>query len=56
MPEKIAHVAIYLGGGYFVNSSSLVRINSLIESDSLFDHYELDRFVRARRILDIPLK
>lgn len=50
-PEKIVHVGIYLGGGYFIHSSSLVRINSLVKTDSSFDEYELDRFVEARRIL-----
>lgn len=49
--ERIVHVGIYLGSGYFIHSSSLVRINSLIKNDSLFDQYELDRFVKAKRIL-----
>lgn len=52
-PEEIVHVGIYLGGGYFIHSSSLVRINSLVSTDSLFDEYELNRFVEAKRILPL---
>ncbi len=50
-PEKIVHVAIYLGNGYFIHSSDRVRISGLLKSDSAFDQYDLNRFVRAKRIL-----
>ncbi len=50
-PEKIVHVAIYLGHGYFIQASNRVRISSLVKGDSAFDQYDLDRFVRAKRIL-----
>ena len=50
-PAKIVHVAIYLGGGYFIQSANRVQINSLVKSDTAFDKYELNRFVMARRIL-----
>lgn len=52
-PEKIAHVGIYLGSGFFIHSSSRVRISSFNKNDSLFDKYDLERFVRARRILGV---
>ena len=52
-PEKIVHVAIYLGKGYYIQSSSddRIRINSLLRTDTAFDKYNLDRYVTARRIL-----
>ena len=50
-PEKIVHAAIYLGNGYFIQSSGRVRISSLVKGDSAFDQYDLDRFVTARRVL-----
>lgn len=50
-PAKIVHVAIYLGGGYFIQSADRVQINSLVKSDTAFDEFELHRFVMARRIL-----
>ncbi len=50
-PEKIVHVAIYLGRGYFIQSADRVQINGLLNSDTAFDKYELGRFVRAKRIL-----
>ncbi len=50
-PEKIVHVAIYLRDGYFIQSSDRVRISGLLKSDTAFDKYDLDRFVRAKRIL-----
>ncbi len=50
-PEKIVHVAIYLGDGYFIQSADRVQINGLLKSDTAFDQYELNRFVKAKRVL-----
>ena len=47
-PERISHVAIYLGDGKIIHSSMLVRINSLIEGQP--DYYSR-KPIRACRII-----
>ena len=47
-PERISHVAIYLGDGKIIHSSQLVRINSLIEGQP--DYYAR-KPIRACRII-----
>ena len=47
-PERITHVAIYLGDGKIIHSSMLVRINSLIEGQP--DYYSR-KPIRACRII-----
>lgn len=51
-PERIVHVGIYLGGKEFIHASpAAVRIGSLDPSSEKFDEFNLNRFVRARRII-----
>ncbi len=47
-PEKITHVAIYMGDGKIIHSSQVVRINSLIEGQP--DYYSR-KVIRACRII-----
>ena len=47
-PEKITHVAIYMGDGKIIHSSQLVRINSLVEGEP---NYYSRKPIRACRIL-----
>ena len=47
-PERISHVAIYLGDGKIIHSSMLVRINSLVEGQP--DYYSR-KPIRACRII-----
>lgn len=49
--EKITHVAIYIGGGKYIHSSGMVKINSLNKKDGLFNNYRFNTFVKAKRII-----
>lgn len=49
--ERIVHVGIYLGNKEYIHSSGMVRINSFDENSPLYNKYNLERFVRARRIM-----
>lgn len=51
-PEKIVHVAIYLGDGKIIHASGIVCIESLRPGDPDFNRYRYDTFVRARRMLE----
>jgi len=47
-PERITHVAIYLGDGKIIHSSQIVRINSLVEGQP---NYYSRKPIRACRII-----
>jgi hypothetical protein len=49
--ERISHVAIYLGNKEYIHSSGRVQINSFDKNSPLYNEYNLERFVRARRII-----
>jgi hypothetical protein len=49
--ERISHVGIYLGKKEYIHSSGRVQINSFDRNSPLFNEYNLERFVRARRII-----
>jgi gamma-D-glutamyl-L-lysine dipeptidyl-peptidase len=49
--ERIVHVGIYLGNGEFIHASGDVHINSLFADAPNYNEYELNRFVRAKRII-----
>jgi hypothetical protein len=49
--ERITHVGIYLGNREYIHSSGRVQINSFDRSSPLFNEYNLNRYVRARRII-----
>lgn len=50
-PEKIVHVGIYLAKREFIHSSGKVRINSFDPASPIYDEANLNRFVRARRVI-----
>ena len=50
-PERIVHVGIYLGDRLFIHSSGKVRLNSFDPASPIYDEPDLNRFVRARRVI-----
>ncbi len=52
LPEKITHVALYLGDGLIIHASERVRIQSLRRGQPDFAEHRLLTFVRAKRLLD----
>lgn len=52
--EKVTHVGMWLGDNQFIHSSGLVRIASMDENSPLYDAFNKNRFLRAKRILPTP--
>ncbi len=50
-PERISHVAIYLGDGEFLHASGLVRRNSLVAVSPIFSESLRARLLHVRRVL-----
>ena len=50
LPERVTHVAIYIGDTEFIHASGKVRINSMDSSRKNFIPEYVPRFVRAVRI------
>lgn len=53
LPEKVTHVAIYIGNSEFIHASGKVRINSMDKSRNNFIPEYGSRFVRAVRIIGV---
>jgi cell wall-associated NlpC family hydrolase len=49
--ERVVHVGMWLGNMQFIHSSGMVRISSFDPSDENFDEYNLNRFLRAKRMV-----
>lgn len=52
LPEKVTHVAIYIGDTEFIHASGKVRINSINRNRKNYIPEYAARFVRALRIID----
>ena len=50
-PERIRHVAIYMGNKEFIHAAGLVRVNSLDPNKPHFDELNTREFIRATRII-----
>ncbi len=51
LPEKVTHVAMYIGNGNFIQSSGKVWITSMDSTKANFDLRDAQRFLKAVRII-----
>lgn len=51
-PDKIVHVAIYIGNKRFIHASDYVRINSFESNECIFDEFNANRYLRAKRYIE----
>ncbi len=52
--ERVVHVGMWIGNGEFIHSRGLVRISSFDPEHPNFDEYELNRYLRTKRIVNVP--
>ena len=50
-PERVIHVGMWIGDNSFIHSRGRVRISSFDPVSENYDEYELDRYLRTKRIL-----
>lgn len=50
--EKVVHVGMWIGNNEFIHSSGQVKISSIDKNALNFDAYNLDRYLRSKRIID----
>ncbi|WP_186757778.1 C40 family peptidase [Echinicola salinicaeni] len=53
-PERIVHVGMWIGDNSFIHSRGRVRISSFDPSSPNYDEYELGRYLRTKRIRQVP--
>lgn len=51
-PERVVHVGMWIGNDSFIHSRGRVRISSFNPEDPNFDEFELNRYLRTKRIRD----
>lgn len=49
--EKVVHVGMWIGDNEFIHSSGQVRISSMDKEAENFDEYNLNRYLRTKRLL-----
>lgn len=52
--ERVVHVGMWIGNGEFIHSRGLVRISSFDPENPNYDEYELGRYLRTKRIVNVP--
>lgn len=49
--ERVVHVGMWIGDNQFIHSSGMVRISSVNAGDENYDEYNVNRFLRAKRMV-----
>ncbi|MEP3210941.1 MAG: NlpC/P60 family protein [Maribacter sp.] len=49
--EKVVHVGMWIGNNEFIHASNQVRVSSMDSKAENFDEYNLNRYLRSKRIL-----
>lgn len=52
--ERVVHVGMWIGNGEFIHSRGLVRVSSFNPENPNYDEYELNRYLRTKRIVNVP--
>jgi hypothetical protein len=50
--ERVVHVGMWIGNGEFIHSRGRVRISSFDPNSPNYDEYELNRYLRTKRIIN----
>lgn len=50
-PERVVHVGMWIGDNSFIHSRGRVRISSFDPESEHYDEYELNRYLRTKRIV-----
>ncbi|MDO1512893.1 C40 family peptidase [Maribacter confluentis] len=49
--EKVVHVGMWIGDNQFIHSSDMVRISSVDKNSPNYDEYNVNRYLRTKRLL-----
>jgi len=49
--EKVVHVGMWIGNNEFIHASNMVRVSSIDPNADNFDEFNLNRYLRSKRIL-----
>ena len=49
--EKVVHVGMWIGNNEFIHASNMVRVSSIDPNADNYDEYNLNRYLRSKRIL-----
>ncbi|GAB3907823.1 C40 family peptidase [Larkinella knui] len=50
-PERVVHVGMWIGNNEFIHASGQIRVTSVDPAAPNFDAYELNRFLRVKRVV-----